>query len=394
MQIRKLTADFIHDGKNGFFKNHILILHGKGTVLEFRAASENELKDCNYYPGILTPGFVNAHCHLELSHLKGKFQTGTKLIPFLKSVVTHRGEDLEEIQSAIKAADEEMQREGIVAVGDISNKTDTIEIKKSSPIKYYSFIEAFDFLQEKLTDSLFENYREVYTAFEDLPKSMVPHAAYSVSSAMFNKINRLNNHSNHILSIHNQESPDDDLLFQSKSGGYPEFWSGFGFSMEHFEPNGVDSLKYIMDQLSAENKLLLIHNTQSRIHHIQRLQEWNSNIYFVTCPNANLFIENTLPEYRHFVNANSNMAIGTDSLSSNWKLSVLSEMQTILKYNAWLDLETVLKWATMNGATALGMQNDLGSFTPNKNPGVNWINEVYSDQDQLKIKDSARVQKI
>lgn len=390
----KLTADYIHDGIEGYKRNHILIIDQQSRILDFYPGSGEELNECIYYPGLLTPGFVNAHCHLELSHLRGKFQTGTKLIPFLRSVVSTRDEEQEVIQNSIVEADLEMYQEGIVAVGDISNKTDSIEVKRISKIKYYTFIEAFDFLQNSLTDSLFENYFKVYQSYGDLPKAMVPHAAYSVTPELFKKIAALNNSQNSITSVHNQESIDDDLLFQAKAGGFPEFWESFGFSMDGFVANGADSVNYLINHLSADSPALFVHNTRSEKHHIDRLMKWNPKIYFVTCPNANLFIENTLPNYKYFIELGSTIAIGTDSLSSNWKLSILSEMQTLLKYNAWLNLETVIKWATYNGAKALGMDSHIGYIRKNKIPGINWIREVYEEGGSLRLQDSARVRKI
>ena len=139
-----------------------------------------EPRDAYFYPGLITPGFINAHCHLELSHLKGLFNTGTGLIPFLNDVVSQRDFAQEKIDEAIQTADAEMWTNGIVAVGDISNKTDTIGIKRRSNIYYYTFVECFDFLQNG-SDAFLKPYLEVYDSFTGLPRAMVPHAPYSVS---------------------------------------------------------------------------------------------------------------------------------------------------------------------------------------------------------------------
>lgn len=64
------------------------------------------------------------------------------------------------------------------------------------------------------------------------------------------------------------------------------------------------------------------------------------------------------------------MTIGTDSLTSNWQLSVLEEMKTIAKYQSYVPFETLLQWATLNGAMALGMHDLLGSLEEGKSPGV------------------------
>src|SRR5690606_37689416 len=102
--------------------------------------------------------FINTHCHLELSHMKGKVDTGTKLLPFLKAVVSYRNVDEDLILQAISEADLEMYNAGIVAVGDTSNKLDTKIIKDASALHYHTFVEMFDFLNEKNARRTFDGY--------------------------------------------------------------------------------------------------------------------------------------------------------------------------------------------------------------------------------------------
>ena len=93
-------------------------------------------------------------------------------------------------------------------------------------------------------------------------------------------------------------------------------------------------------------------------------------VYWATCPNANLYIENRLPDYQAFLDTDARVTIGTDSLTSNWQLSVLEEMKTIARYQSYVPFETLLRWATLNGAQSLGFDDTLGSFEVGKKPGV------------------------
>lgn len=390
--MRKITADSIFSGNRGWLKDAVILVDQTGKILALRERSEFQPSEYEYYPGILVPGFINAHCHLELSHLFGKFQTGTQLLPFLKSVVQNREVDPDFVLQKIKDGDEEMVNEGIVAVGDISNKVDTISCKTSSSIYYHTFVEAFDFLQESLAADFFDSYKSVYDAFGDLPKTMVPHAPYSVSKSLFSKINELNTSASNILSIHNQECVDEDLLFLNKTGGFISFWESFGFSMKDFEAIGNDSVSYTIKHLDPAHPVLFIHNTQTKQHHVQSILQWNPAAYFVSCPNANLFIENQLPDYTQFKNAM--VCIGTDSLSSNWQLSILSEIKTILKYQSYLTLDEVLRWATYHGALALNISDWAGSLDVGKKPGINWIQNVEHNGTDWFLKPTANVTKI
>ena len=120
-------------------------------------------------------------------------------------------------------------------------------------------------------------------------------------------------------------------------------------------------------------------------------QQWSDRVFWATCPNANLYIENRLPNYRHFIDANAKMTIGTDSLTSNWQLSVLEEMKTISKYQSFVTTELLLRWATLNGAEALGFEADLGSLEVGKTPGLNLLTLL---SDNLEITEKTTVRRV
>lgn len=386
-----LYADYIFDGRK-MHKEAALLFDSHGKIDDILENGMYDPSTLHYYPGLITPGFINTHCHLELSHLKNRFNTGTGLITFLNQVVSQRETEQEIINEAIQAADLEMHNGGIVAVGDISNKADTILTKRNSKIKYHSFIECFDFHQDEKANDFFQPYLDTYLNFADLPKSLTPHAPYSVSRKLFELINQ-NNLPESIISIHNQEVADEDQLFQNKTGGFEKFFGQFGFSLENFKPISKNSIYYSIENLSSQNNSLFVHNTLTQKNDIDACLEWNKNSYFVTCPNANLFIENKLPAYDLLQQYQDHICIGTDSYSSNWKLSILDEIFSILKYNSFLSLEQVFQWACINGARALKMDHDFGSFEKGKKPGINWIQDIAISDNQLKLKSSS-LQKI
>jgi len=304
--------------------------------------------------------------------MKGKVDTGTGLLPFLKNVVTFRDINQDIIDHAIKDADDEMYMNGIVAVGDISNKIDTSHVKSESRMNYYTFVEMFDFLQPSLTDSTIQQYKPVMQgqSIERYnKKSYVPHAPYTVSPDLFNFINE-NNLSSQTISIHNQETLDENELFETGTGGFMDFYKGFGFTLDHFKPTGKSSIHYILANLKPEFKTIFVHNTLTTRNDIQSALSWNKQCFWATCPNANLYIENRLPDYKVFTETNAKVTIGTDSLTSNWQLSTWEEIRTIRKYQSYLPLETLLTWATINGAEALGYEDRLGSITVGKRPGL------------------------
>ena len=370
-----------------------MVIDDEGRVQSLNAREEHDPASLEVHRGVIVPGFINTHCHLELSHMKGRVDTGTGLLPFLQQVVKFRDIPMEEILEAIDQADKEMYEEGIVAVGDISNKTDTAARKIESPIRYYTFVEMFDFLQDTMAGQTFDNYKEVYdaqAAGNGNKKTAVPHAPYTVSPTLFEKINALNPDTDSTVSIHNQETVHENQFFLAKEGGFVDFYNAFGFSVEQLKPTGQPSIYYAMQHMNPACRTLFVHNTMTTAEDIQAAQAWSDKVYWATCANANLYIENRLPNYKAFVDNGARMTIGTDSLTSNWQLSVLEEMKTIAKYQSYVPFETLLQWATLNGAEALGYEAELGSIEPGKAPGLNLLNM----KESLKLEASIKVQRL
>ena len=170
-----------------------------------------------------------------------------------------------------------------------------------------------------------------------------------------------------------------------------ELWKSFGFDMERFLPPGKSSLMRTLPLLRNDQRVLFVHNTETAESDIIEAMRWNDQVYWVTCPNANLYIENKLPRYERFKSAGAIVCIGTDSLSSNWQLSVIEEMKTIQKFQSSTDLSEMITWACINGANALGYNDTLGSFEVGKRPGVN---HLPVDPDEMLLKSTHQVERI
>lgn len=392
--MRKLSAQKIYPVTSPPIENGVVVVDNDGKILEVGRRDDYDSAELEVFDGILIPGMVNTHCHLELSHMKGHIPTGTGLLTFIGNVVQHRAAEEEAIQQAIRTADDYMFEHGIVAVGDISNKADTFNVKRASRLKYYTFVENFDFMQPGRTQATFDMYKEVYDAMDEndhLRKSMSPHAPYSMTPRLFELINALNKGHHRTVSIHNQETPPENELFQTGNGAFNEFYASFNLSLEAFHPTSTTSIHYALKHLDPDQKTLFVHNTLTTAEDILAAQAAIKETFWTTCPNANLYIENRLPDYRQFLKANAVVTIGTDSLTSNWQLSVLEEMKTILRYQSYLDFETVLQWATINGAEALSWDHEIGSLDVGKKPGVVWVSHIEGDHQLTSYSMSKRI---
>ncbi|MBL7825734.1 MAG: amidohydrolase family protein [Saprospiraceae bacterium] len=380
--MHKFTADKIYPIASEPLEKTVVITDESGKILALEPLARHDAASVKHLNGILTPGFVNTHCHLELSHMKGKVDTGTGLIPFITGVVTQRNASAEIIAEAIEKAERDMLAEGIVALGDISNTTDTFSVKAQGRMRYYTFVELFDFLQDAGAEKAFADWSAVFDQLALAPGSkrvLVPHAPYSVSKTLFRKINEANGPAMQTISIHNQETPPEESLFLNKTGGFLDFYGKFGISLDAFQPTGKSSIHYAMEHLNPAHRTLFVHNTLTTRSDIEAAQQWSANTYWATCANANLYIENRLPDYQAFLDTGARVTIGTDSLTSNWQLSVLEEMKTIARYQSYVPLDTLLRWATLNGAQALGFDDTLGSIEPGKTPGLVYVEGIGAD---------------
>lgn len=371
--MKKITADKIYPVSSEPLENTVIVIDDQGKILAFEPLEDHDPASVQRFDGALIPGFVNTHCHLELSHMKGLVDTGVGLIPFITNVVTKRNMAAEMIADAIRRAEEEMFLGGIMAVGDISNTTDTFEIKSTGRLRWYTFVELFDFLQENGAEKAFSDWKPVFDMLNPLPgsaKSLVPHAPYSVSRNLFAKIRAVQPEKEITISIHNQETLPENELFLSGTGAFFDFYSGFNISLEHFKSSGKTAIHYAIENLDPEQRTLFVHNTLTTREDLAAAHLWSDRVYWATCPNANLYIENRLPDYRVFLDGHARMTIGTDSLTSNWQLSVLEELKTISRYQSYVPTETLIQWATLNGAEALGFDDELGSLQVGKTPGI------------------------
>ncbi|MEZ4918662.1 MAG: amidohydrolase family protein [Saprospiraceae bacterium] len=379
--MRKITADWVFPVSSEPIKNGVVTFDDSGVILSVDGPGPASV-DAEKYAGVLVPGFVNTHCHLELSHMKGKVDTGTGLIPFITSVVTKREASAETIANAINEAGAEMLEGGIVALGDISNTSDSFAFKASEKMLSYTFVELFDFLQEQGAEKAFNDWLPVY---EQLPLSdsvrgnLTPHAPYSVSKNLFEKIRTHNAEKGITVSIHNQETPPENELFLNGTGDFYSFYGKFDLSLDQFTPNGKPAIYYAMEHMNPANRSLFVHNTLTTIEDIEAAHAWGPNCYWATCPNANLYIENRLPNYQAFIDTQARVCIGTDSLTSNWQLSILEEMKAIARYQSYVPFSTLIRWATLNGAQALGFDDRIGSFDKGKTPGILLLENLDTD---------------
>ncbi|MFY0252758.1 amidohydrolase family protein [Chitinophaga sp. 30R24] len=371
----KLKGKDIFDGTRLLGPDKVLILSPDGTVADIvtTAAANGDIQELD---GILCPGFVNTHCHLELSHMKGVIAENTGLPAFLTQVMQLRNQPVDDYDALINQAEQAMWEAGVSAVGDICNNTTTLEKKQQGKMYYHSFVECMG-VADAGAASRYQYSMEVLKAFRDINNShhqcsIVPHAPYSVSPTLFRLLAATPH--NTPLSIHNQETAAENELYQQKTGDFLQFYAHFGMDSSGIQPTHTNSLEAYLPYFS-HNRMLLVHNTFTSIADIQFAQQQPLETWWCLCPNANMYIENRLPNIPLLRAQQCLITLGTDSLASNHHLSIWEEIKTIQQHFPEIPLEEILQWATFNGAKFLGIQDTYGSFHTGAKPGVILINQ-------------------
>jgi len=343
MAYLKFKADQLFDGYRLLDDKHVLITNKEGKVDDIVSIDEAG-NDVQVFKGILSPGFINCHCHLELSHLKNVIPPHTGLVDFLCSVVTKRNFDPQVIQEEIIKSEKEMYDNGIVAVGDIGNTADTAGVKSKSKIYWQNFVEVIGFTDEKAEENI-EYYKQVAQTLETKLQtsslkhrtSLVPHAPYSISPKTFQLINEITK--DQIISIHNQEHPAEDELYKTGGGDYLKLFKIFGIDKSPFPVTGKSSIRSCLPYFNNRQTILLIHNTYMPEEDIVWANNYAAEnglkLVYCLCPNANLYIENKLPPVELFIKHNCNLVLGTDSYSSNWQLNIAKEIQGCHGFKPW-----------------------------------------------------------
>jgi len=353
---------------------NVLVTDTGGKVLEI-INREDAGDDLIEIAGMLSPGFINCHCHLELSHMKGMIQRHLGMTGFLRWVVQHRDFAADIIQEGIREGEAEMLRNGIVAVGDISNTTDTILAKSNHRLRYVNFIEALGFNDTRAAQTMLY-CTETELTFNNqtgFSTSVVPHAPYTVSPALFELIEE--NSVGKVISMHNQESLQEEEFMLTGTGDFRQIFQDLKMDIGHYKGRGKNSLGFAWQYLDSSLKTILVHNVTTTQEDLDQLDsEVIKRFYWCLCVNANKYINNILPPIGLFRKNGCHLVIGTDSLASNDSLSILDEIKSIVAAFPALPQQEILQWATSNGAEALDVHGEFGTFEPGKSPGIIQLN--------------------
>jgi 5-methylthioadenosine/S-adenosylhomocysteine deaminase len=308
---------------------------------------------------ILMPGLVNAHGHAAMSLLRG-YADDLPLQPWLEEhiwPVEARVLSAEFVADGTNLAMAEMIKTGTTCFADMYFFADTVaeQVQRSGMRSQIGFT-VFDFPTAGGKDP--DDYihkglqlRDTYKGDGLIKIACAPHAPYTVGDETMRRIATYANELDMPVHIHCHETAQEVADSLKLYGCRPL--------------QRLDDLGVLLPQTQ------LVHITQIDDEDIRLIQD--NNCHVVHCPESNLKLASGFCPVGKLIDAGINVAIGTDGAASNNDLDLFGELKTaallakaVADDASVLDAHAALRMATINGAKALGWDDQIGSLEAGK----------------------------
>lgn len=379
MDIRRIAASFVYtlDADEPIKNGYVEYDAADGRIVAVGECGPDD----EVLPGAIVPGFVNSHCHIELSHLHGKFRKGTGMAGFIDQINALRDWAGADVKARLTQEwMDKMWKDGVSAMSDISNDDSSFKVKSSHKLYTRTFLEVFG-SEPEMCEGVMADVTALKSVAdaEGIDAAPTPHSCYTMSPQLLSASSAAGLESGY-LSYHSQESQEEEDLLISGSGAMYENRKRSGMSTPPV--TGESSLKYFIDRLAAakpapyDEHILLVHNVCLKQDDIDAAKKVMNNVYWAICPLSNIFIHNALPPVPLMRRNGLDITVGTDSLSSNDDLDMVKELVCIRQNFSEIPMNEILVWACLNGARFLSKEKALGSLTPGKTPGIVFVSNV------------------
>lgn len=374
--VRAFHADGLITGDDESFSDGAVVVDGAGSILDVGRAVDvlprHTGAPVERVRGVVFPGLINAHTHLELSALHAKVPGGAGFVPWVEGMLGARYEAApEEDADAIEAAVADLVRFGTVAVGDVTNTLAAVPALARAHIGGSVFHEVFGVVRDRAMERVAQIEEErVQNAAHfdsgDLAYAPAPHTLYTTHKDAVKELLRGARKRNAQSTLHLAEHAGERLALENGEGPIPT-WLRARLKIESIDWPRLGPVHYAKELGAIARDVLLVHLTDARDHEIAIVAEAGAPV--VLCPRSNLHIDLKLPPLLTFLKAGILPALGTDSLASNASLDVLAEARALADRFPSVNPRTLITMAMANGARALG-RSDLGALKKGAKPGI------------------------
>jgi cytosine/adenosine deaminase-related metal-dependent hydrolase len=379
--------------ENGeIYSGYLVFVQDSGKIkklLPLDKISGKQRKEITHLKGLLIPGLVNAHCHLELAWMRGEIDAVEgieEFFAYMRGIHTKRPSEINILEKLTDSISE-MYAGGINACADISNTGISFLPKEHSKIQFHTFVEVFE-KEGKSREDILHTAEHLMQKFIDSDRhtaSLSLHTLFTSSRAlMYNVANQIVAQ-NKLHSIHFMESREEKMFF-TEGRPMQNIHEKLKVEFSSNRPAGIAA-----EVLPKEQRILFVHNTYASERDIIEIIEHFNDPWFCFCPASNEFISKEIPDINAFIKHSENLVLGTDSYASNSKLNIFAEMQIILNHFPNLEIGDLLKMASINGARLLKIDKHFGSISPGKTPGLIQIRDYSPERKDILFKEIIRL---
>ena len=382
--MNRIAAEYVFTLSGGDpIRNGFVEYDDNGTVTAVGECPDPQ-KENTFVKGALVPGFVNTHCHLELSYLWKSFRKGTGMAGFIDQINEMRdNKSLDEKLRDIRHWMDVMWERGVSAMADISNCSDTFAIKKESPMYTRTFLEVFGTEPEDC-QSVMDGVMKLKAVADSfgLDAAPTPHACYTMSPELVTAVSAEGLRSG-FLSFHSEETEEEEDMLKFGRGAMWDNRKAAGMSVPPV--TGKSSLLYFIDRLEKahpapfDEHILLVHEVCMDQEGIDAVKRVMRHPFVALCPQSNIFIHNSLPPVPLMRRNGLKITVGTDSLSSNDDLDMVRELYCLQSAFPEVGLGELLTWACLNGAEFLAKENEYGRIAVGMKPGLVAVENLDGD---------------
>ena len=299
---------------------------------------------------VLTPGLVNAHTHLDLTNSADSIQRVPKFTDWIFQIIGKRTPST--VGPSVRKGVQQSLAGGATTVGDIDGTGDSAPILQDIPIRKVVFFEVLGFSGEHAAMGL--TRLAAYLGAPPAPDSLLtsalsPHAPYSTSADIYRQCAA----SDVSVCTHIAETEEELEFLSSGTGAFLDYLEAFGISTTEWRPPQQTPVQYMKTLDVLEKKSLLVHCNYLTDADISLITESGASVVF--CPRSHHYFYHTNHPVVQLIESGINVAIGTDSLASNWSLSPLDELKFLARTQPCVRPETLFDMVTCNGAQALDL---------------------------------------
>ncbi|MGD0675251.1 MAG: amidohydrolase family protein [Polyangiaceae bacterium] len=376
--MRALHADAIFTGDAGVLRDAAVVVDEHGEIMAVGAA-DGVLPSfaglvVERFRGVVLPGLVNAHTHLELSALHGQVPGGAGFVSWVEHLIGARLEMHPEADAAaIERAVADLDSYGTVAVGEVTNSLVAVRALARRGFVGCIFHEVFGVdrasVERRMTElpRVLEEHVGTWPT-PDLAYSPTPHTLYTTHVSAVARLLREAYDGRRRVSVHIAEHAAERRFLEHGDGPVARWYeSRLRLARDTLEWPGKPSIPFADELGALAPNVVCVHLTDARKDELETVARRGAAVVF--CPRSNLFIEARLPPLLSARAVGLWPALGTDSLASNASLDVLSEARALADRFPTIPAVDLLRMATWAGAMALG-RDDVGRIARGSRPGL------------------------